>query len=118
MFTAIEGYMRSQVGPSSKLLSNPKAVTDFIKQTGDLVILGLFDNDKEPLYETYLEANNDLRNEHSFGHTFDAAAKKRYGVHQSSIIMIHPEKFHSKYEDTFVLFKVCMPCSIVLKFER
>ena len=98
--------MRSQVGPSSQLLPNLKAITNFMKEKDDLVILGFFDSDKETLYETYLEANNNLRNDHSFGHTFDAAAKKRFGLSQSSIVMVHPEKFQSSYEDPHIVFKV------------
>ena len=98
--------MQNQVGPSSKILSSLKAVTDFQKDADDLVILGFFENDEDKLLETYYAANNDLRDDYKFGHTFDAAAKKRFNIKKSSIIMVHPEKFRSTYEPKHVVFEV------------
>lgn len=98
--------MQGQVGPSSKILSSLKAVTDFMKERGDLVILGFFDEESDKLLEQYLEANNDIRDDYAFGHTFDPAAKKHFGIKQSSVVLFHPEKFRSKYEDKHIVFKV------------
>ena len=98
--------MKNQVGPSSKLLSSHKAVKDFLKDVDDLVILGFFENDADKLLETYYEANNDLRDDYKFIHTFDPAAKKQFGIKKSSIILMHPEKFQSKYEPKHHVFKV------------
>ena len=102
----ITSYMQGQVGPSSKLISSLKAVLDFMKERDDLVIVGFFADENDKLLEKYLEANNDLRDEYSFSHTFDAAAKKHFGVTKSSIVLFHPEKFRSKYEDPHIVFKV------------
>ena len=103
---AIEDYMRSQVGPSSKIKSSLKAVTDFMKERDDVVIMGFFKDESDSLLEQYLEANNDIRDDYNFAHTFDAAAKKHFGITESSIVMFQPEKFKSKYEDKHILFKV------------
>ena len=102
----ITSYMRGQVGPSSKIMSSLKAVTDFMKQRDDLVIIGFFEDESDKLLEQYLEANNDIRDDYAFAHTFDAAAKKHFGITQSSIVLFHPEKFRSKFEDKHIVFKV------------
>lgn len=103
---AIEDYMRSQVGPSSKIKSSLKAVTDFMKERDDVVIMGFFKDESDTLLEQYLEANNDIRDDYNFAHTFDATAKKHFGITESSVVMFQPEKFGSKYEDKHIVFKV------------
>ena len=98
--------MRGQVGPSSKIMSSLKAVTDFMKERNDLVIVGFFEDENDKLLEQYLEANNDIRDDYAFAHTFDAAAKKHFGITKSSIVLFHPERFRSKFEDKQIVFKV------------
>jgi len=102
----IASYMREQVGPSSKILTSLKALTDFMKERDDEVIVGFFENESDKLLEQYLEANNDIRNDYSFAHTFDPAAKKHFGIKGSSIVLFHPEQFRSKFEDKHIVFKV------------
>ena len=98
--------MRGQVGPSSKILSSLKAVTDFMKERDEEVIVGFFENESDKLLEQYLEANNDIRDDYAFAHTFDPAAKKYFGIKGSSVVLFHPERFRSKFEDKQILFKV------------
>ena len=98
--------MRGQVGPSSKILSSLKAVTDFMKERDEEVIVGFFENKSDKLLEQYLEANNDIRDDYAFAHTFDPAAKKHFGVKGSSVVLFHPERFRSKFEDKQIVFKV------------
>lgn len=98
--------MRGQVGPSSKEMSSLKAVTDFMKERDELVIVGFFTDENDKLLEKYLEANDDIRDDYPFSHTFDAAAKKHFGITKSSIVLFHPEKFGSKFEDKHIVFKV------------
>lgn len=102
----ITSYMRGQVGPSSKEMSSLKAVTDFMKERDELVIVGFFKDENDKLLEKYLEANDDIRDDYPFAHTFDAAAKKHFGITKSSIVLFHPERFRSKFEDKHIVFKV------------
>ena len=80
---------------------------EFIKDWEDIVIMGFFQNENDDLLTTYLEANNDIRNDYRFGHTFDAEAMKAYGFKKNTIALIHPEKYRSKYEEKYRVFKVC-----------
>lgn len=109
-FAGITDYMQKQVGPSSKLLKTKKAVMDFVKDWEDIVIMGFFQDENDELLTTYLEANNDIRDDFRFGHTFDSEARKAFGFEKNTIALIHPEKYRSKYEEKYVTFKVytCM----------
>ena len=98
--------MQGQVGPSSKLLHTKKAVMDFVKDWEDVVIMGFFENENDEMLSQYLEANNDIRDEYRFGHTFDIDARKYFGFTKNTIALIQPEKFRSRYEDKYVVFKV------------
>ena len=99
--------MEGQVGPSSKLKPTLKDVKDFVKDaTDDLVIVGIFKDETDPLFVTFLEANNDLRDDYSFGHTFDKKAMSHFGVKESSILVVHPHHLVSQYEPKYQVFKV------------
>ena len=105
--SGIISYMEGQVGPSSKLKQTLKDVKDFLKgATDDLVILGIFKDESDPLFVIFLAANNDLRDEYSFGHTFDKKAMGHFNIKESSILVIHPRHLVSQYEPKYHIFKV------------
>ena len=97
------------MGPSSKIKTTLKDVKEFIKSAfDDIVILGLFKDEHDPMFQTYLDANNDLRDDYTFGHTFDQGAKDMLGVKKSSVLVIHPEHLRSKFEPKHQSFMVCI----------
>ncbi|KAK3739455.1 hypothetical protein QZH41_017293 [Actinostola sp. cb2023] len=102
---AISEYMRKQVGPSSRLLSSLKVVLHLMKEKDDVTIIGFFDNQDDKLLEQYLAANNDIRDDYTFAHTFDSAAKQHYGIKKSSIVLFQPARFQSKYEPKYFVFE-------------
>ena len=107
LISGIISYMENQFGPSSKLKPTLKDVKDFTKDaTDDLLILGVFKGEDDPLYVTFLEANNDLREEYTFGHTFDKQAMGYFGLKESSVIVVHPRHLVSQYEPKYPAFKV------------
>lgn len=79
---------------------------DFVKEWDDVVIMGFFESENNDILNQYLEANNDIRDDYRFGHTFDLDARKSFGFTQNTIALIQPEKFMSKYEDKYAVFKV------------
>jgi len=75
----IVDYMKRQAGDPSKLLSDVKAVKNFLAeghQKDEPVIVAFVESAEDEQLKLYFEANNDLRDDYTFGHTFDAAAKK------------------------------------------
>ena len=78
---------------------------EFIKSAfDDIVILGLF-KEHDSMFQTYLDANNDLRDDYRFGHTFGQRAKDMPGVKKSSVLVIHPEHLRSKFEPKHQSFR-------------
>ncbi|XP_078573399.1 protein disulfide-isomerase A4-like [Branchiostoma floridae x Branchiostoma japonicum] len=98
----IISHMIDQSGPSSEEYKNLKALKNFV--TTDAVIVGFFENDQDPLFKTYLDSGNDLREAYEFGHTFDAETRAFYKVNPGSVAIIQPEKFQSKYEPKIRIF--------------
>ncbi|XP_066301546.1 protein disulfide-isomerase A4-like [Branchiostoma lanceolatum] len=98
----IISHMIDQSGPSSDEYKSLKALKNFVQS--DAVIVGFFENDQDPLYQTYLDSGNDLRDAYEFGHTFDAEARTFYKVNPGSVAILQPEKFQSKYEPKVRIF--------------
>ncbi|XP_019635970.1 PREDICTED: protein disulfide-isomerase A4-like [Branchiostoma belcheri] len=98
----IVSHMIEQSGPSSDEYKSLKNLKNFV--TSDAVIVGFFENDQDPLFQTYLDSGNDLRDAYEFGHTFDAEARSFYKVNPGTVTIIQPEKFQSKYEPKIRIF--------------
>ncbi|XP_033639191.1 protein disulfide-isomerase A4-like [Asterias rubens] len=95
----IVDFMRKQAGDSSKLLASAKDLKNFLQEGQDDVrIVGFFKTEEEGMYKTYLNAGNDLREDYSFGHTFDHQLMNKYKVNPNSIVLFIPERFQSKFE--------------------
>ncbi|XP_023648626.2 protein disulfide-isomerase A4 [Paramormyrops kingsleyae] len=94
----IVDYMSDQAGPPSKPVQTLKQVQEFIKDGDDVVIVGVFASDQDSAYETYLEACNNLRDDFKFIHTFNSDVAKFLKSSSGQVVMMQPEKFHSKYE--------------------
>lgn len=102
--------MINQEGPATSHKATLKEVKSFLKEPNNdaPVILAVVDSDEDSIYKLFLEANNDVRDDYSFGHTFAKDAKKHFGLKTSAILVIHPEHLRSKHESKFHVFKVNM----------
>ncbi|XP_066932342.1 protein disulfide-isomerase A4-like [Clytia hemisphaerica] len=96
----ISEYLINQEGEATKLKATMKEVKNFIKDpnNNDPVILAVADNAEDPIYKLFVEANNDVRDDYSFGHTFAKEAKKYFGLKKSAILLIQPDHLRSKHE--------------------
>jgi len=101
----ISEYMNNQAGLPTKLQESLAIVKKFMKSNLDEpVFLGVFDNEEDEFFKLFVEANNDLRDDYVFGHTFDAAVKTFFKLKQSAIVIIHPEHLVSKHEKRYQMF--------------
>ena len=99
--------MIGQAGLPTDLQASLNVVKKFIKSNFDEpVMLGVFDNEEDAMFKLFIEANNEIRDEYRFGHTFDPAVKKFFKLDQSAIMVIHPEHLVSKYEKRYQIYKV------------
>lgn len=88
-------YMKSQVGPSSKLLETPDDAEKVVKD--DVVVVGYFADESSKLKEEFLKVADKLRESVSFAHAFNKDILSKSG-YSDDIVLYHPKKFHSKFE--------------------
>ncbi|XP_041669532.1 protein disulfide-isomerase A4 [Cheilinus undulatus] len=94
----IVDYMGEQAGPPSKQVQAPKQVQELIKDGDDTVIVGVFNGEQDTAYEIYIEACNALREDFTFRHSFSPDVAKLLNASPGQVVMLHPERFRSKYE--------------------
>lgn len=94
----IVDYMSEQAGPPSKQVQAGKQVQEIIKDGDDAVIVGVFSGEQDEAYEIYIEACHVLREDFTFRHTFSSEVSKLLKASPGQIVIVQPEKFHSKYE--------------------
>ncbi|XP_072306799.1 protein disulfide-isomerase A4 isoform X1 [Eucyclogobius newberryi] len=94
----IVDYMSEQSGPPSKQVQAVKQVQELIKDGDDAVIVGVFSGDDDAAFEIYNEACNALREDYTFRHTFSSEVAKMLKASPRQVVIVHPEKFRSKYE--------------------
>ncbi|CAJ1082322.1 LOW QUALITY PROTEIN: protein disulfide-isomerase A4 [Xyrichtys novacula] len=94
----IVDHMTEQSGPPSKQVQAPKQVQELIKDGDDAVIVGVFSGEQDAAFETYIEACNALREDFTFRHTFSADVMKLLKASPGQVVVVHPERFRSKYE--------------------
>uniref|UniRef100_A0A1A8U1U1 Protein disulfide-isomerase A4 n=1 Tax=Nothobranchius furzeri TaxID=105023 RepID=A0A1A8U1U1_NOTFU len=94
----IVNYMSEQAGPPSKQIQSAKQVQELLKDGDEAVIVGVFSGEQDAAYETYIEACNALREDFTFRHSFSPEVAKLLKVSLGQVVVLQPEKFHSKYE--------------------
>ncbi|MEQ2219089.1 Protein disulfide-isomerase A4 [Xenoophorus captivus] len=94
----IVDFMSEQAGPPSKQVQAAKQVQELLKDGDDAVIVGIFSSEQDAAYEIYIEACNALREDFVFRHSFSSEVAKLLKVSSGQIVIVQPEKFHSKYE--------------------
>ncbi|XP_078544297.1 protein disulfide-isomerase A4-like [Lissotriton helveticus] len=94
----IVDYMIEQSGPPSKQIQATKQVQEFLKDGDDVIVIGVFDGEKDKAYQLYQDAANNMREDYKFHHTFSSEIKNFLKVATGMLVVMHPEKFHSKYE--------------------
>uniref|UniRef100_A0A146Z3N9 Protein disulfide-isomerase A4 n=1 Tax=Fundulus heteroclitus TaxID=8078 RepID=A0A146Z3N9_FUNHE len=94
----IVDFMSEQAGPPSKQVQAAKQVQELIKDGDDAVIVGVFSGEEDAAYELYIEACNSLREDFTFRHSFSSEVAKLLKASPGQIVVVQPEKFHSKYE--------------------
>ncbi|MEE6514448.1 hypothetical protein FKM82_022596, partial [Ascaphus truei] len=94
----IVDYMIEQAGPPSKQIQAVKQVQEFLRDGDDVVIIGVFNGEGDQAYQLYQDAANNLREDYKFHHTFSSEIVNFLKVSPRQLVVMQPEKFHSKYE--------------------
>ncbi|KAJ6662055.1 hypothetical protein lerEdw1_012902 [Lerista edwardsae] len=94
----IVDYMIEQAGPPSKQIQAVKQVQEFLKDGDDVILIGVFKGDQDPVYQLYQDAANNLREQYKFHHAFSNEISSFLKVAPGKLVVMQPEKFQSKYE--------------------
>ncbi|XP_043822504.1 protein disulfide-isomerase A4 [Dromiciops gliroides] len=94
----IVDYMIEQSEPPSKEILAVKQVQEFLKDGNDVIIIGVFKGADDQAYQLYQETANNMREDYKFHHTFNDEVAKFLKVSSGKLVVMQPEKFHSKYE--------------------
>ncbi|XP_051466257.1 protein disulfide-isomerase A4 isoform X3 [Apus apus] len=95
---SIVDYMIEQAGPPSKQIQATKQVQEFLRDGDDVIIIGVFSGENDKAYQLYQEAANGLREDYKFHHTFSSEIAKLLKTSPGKLVVMQPEKFHSKHE--------------------
>jgi protein disulfide-isomerase A3 len=110
----IAKYMRSQVGPASRLYESREKLEQSLSNAKDVVILGVFENDdKSDLQSKFLKVADKLRESVNFGHVFTETVSDALtvsalsGVSDASVpsvILVRPQDLKNKFESNVVVY--------------
>lgn len=107
----IAKYMRSQVGPASKEFSNFNDISKKIKESKEVVILGVFKSSSDDLYKTFQKTADKLRESVNFVHVFTDSASGDVSSIQGippvtapQVLLVRPAILSNKFEAGHVVY--------------
>jgi len=97
----IAKYMKAQVGPSSKELSNVADVEQFLAYN-DVSVVGFFEKESD-LKAAFMKTADKQREKVRFAHSTNSGVLSKYGV-EDAIVLFRPTHLHNKFEDNEVAY--------------
>lgn len=106
-------YMRGQVGPASKEFKEFGALNELLGKSKDVLVLGVFPSESDPLYTKFQRAADRLRENVNFAHVVTGAASgsvsdlgvlKGVEVSEPSIVLVRPSVLSNKFESQAVVY--------------
>lgn len=99
----ITEYMMNQVGLPSKEHASARNIREGMDPMRPSLV-GFFKNAEDPVYQTYIEAGHDMRDDWKMFHTFSPSAASSFGAVIGTVALIHPENVRSKFEPPMYAF--------------
>lgn len=112
-------YMKSQVGPSSKFLKTAKDLEALLGAADDVIVVGVFKDDKEELAVEHAKVANKMRDRCTFAHTHDLKALKKLTDSsdlEGAIILVRPTHLKNTFEKSNVVFEGTASTEALQKF--
>lgn len=101
-YSGIVKYMKAQVGPSSKELTNLEEFEKFLRAENEVSVVGFFEKETD-LKTAFLKLADKLREKVRFAHSTHKALLEKQGV-SDGIILFRPQHLHNKFEDDSVAY--------------
>lgn len=102
----IVSYMLEQSSPPSVVLADLKSTKKLLHEAEDITIIGFFTGEDDSRLKVFQEAANNIREDFKFRHSFDESIADHLGTESGNIVVVHAERFHSKYENSKNFFQV------------
>ncbi|XP_056376111.1 protein disulfide-isomerase A4 [Hyla sarda] len=99
-------FMIEQAGPPSTLVQTVKQVQEYLRDGSDAIVFGIFIGSQEKKFQLYQDAANALREDFKFYHTFSSDVASFLKVQTGHLVVMHPDRFQSKYEPKKHLFEI------------
>lgn len=106
--------MRSLAGPASREYKSFEKLDKLYKDAKNLLVVGMFKNSDDKLYNQFIETANQNRDLASYVHIFEDKASDKFdnlaflgvdkSVKVSSIVLARPAFYRSKFEPDFLIF--------------
>ena len=107
----IAKYMRSQVGPASKEYTNIADVSNRIKDSKEVIVLGVFKSSSDDLYKKFQKTADKLRESVIFVHVFTDSATGDLNSIQGvpsivapQVLLVRPPSLANKFEAGHVVY--------------
>jgi len=110
-------YMKSKVGPASRLYSKKSDLASSLEKASDVIVLGIFEKDgASDLQKSFLKAADKLRESVSFGHVFVsdvsdvyeiprlAALDEQIRINSNNVLVIRPKISINKFEPSVIAY--------------
>ncbi|CAN2389674.1 positive regulation of protein folding, partial [Pristimantis euphronides] len=94
----IVDFMIEQASPPSASVQTIKQVQEHLRDGSDAIVIGLFGDGQQKQFQLYQDAANTLREDFKFYHAFSSDIASFLKVHTGHLVVMHADKFHSKYE--------------------
>ncbi|KAI2798048.1 Protein disulfide-isomerase A3 [Blomia tropicalis] len=110
-------YMKSKVGPASRLYSTKSQLSNALDKAADVVVLGVFEKDgASDMQSSFLKSADALRESVTFGHVFTSNVADVYQVDRlakldektrtngNNVLVIRPKNSINKFEPSIVAY--------------
>ena len=105
-------YMKSQVGPASRLYESRAKLEEALNKAKDVIVLGIFEkDDKSSLQTQFLKTADKLRESVNFGHVFTESVSDVFDLKALSelktktaplIVLVRSQALKNKFEPSVV----------------
>lgn len=107
-------YMKSQVGPASRLFESRAKLEEALNKAKDVIVLGVFEkDDKSSLQTQFLKTADKLRDSVNFGHVFTESVSDVFDLKSLSevetktaptIVLVRAQALKNKFEPSVVQY--------------
>ncbi|RDD36733.1 Protein disulfide-isomerase A4 [Trichoplax sp. H2] len=103
---AIVAYMKEQLGLPAKQINTTKEMKQLIEDRKDILVVGYFQDDHDPLLQAFIDAGNDaLRHHFQMFYTTNQKVLQEQSISKSRVVIYHDKRLTSQFEKSVVTYE-------------